>query len=121
MLKRRAFTAALAAAPALAQASMNDSAAAEWWVELTLPPLAQVPEQARGEQLQRIKKQQDDVALAVQAASGEVTARVTHVRNALAVRMTAQAAASLRAVDGVRQVRPVTHNNRLMEERRLRS
>lgn len=83
----------------------------EWWVDLTLPPLAAVAEADRGPHLARLQAQQDEVAARVQALGGTVTARVTHVRHALAVRIAAERLGDLRAVPGVRQVTPVKHRS----------
>jgi hypothetical protein len=87
------------------------TAADEWWVDLALPPLAAVADAERGPHLARLQVQQDEVAARIRALGGTVTARVTHVRNALAVRIAADRVAELRAQPGVRQVTPVRHRS----------
>ncbi len=85
----------------------------EVWVDLTLPPLAQVDAAQRAAHLERIRAQQAQATRAITTLSGEVVASVTHVRNALAVKIDPQLIGQLRTIEGVRRVSAVTHRKQM--------
>jgi hypothetical protein len=101
-----------AAGPAPAPAASVPSQPPEWWVDLSLPPPAEVPAHRRRDQLAQVRRQQAEVARQVQALGGRVTGEVTRVRNALVVRIDATQLPHLRELPGVRGVRPMLHLNR---------
>lgn len=87
----------------------------EVWVDLTLPPLATLPREARDERAalrERIGRQQGEVMAQLAALGAIEEARVQQVRNALAVRLPAEALERARRIPGVRGVHPVTHIKR---------
>jgi hypothetical protein len=85
----------------------------EVWVDLTLAPLAQTDAGQRAAQLERVRAQQAQVTHAIQQLPGEVVASVTHVRNALAVRIDPQLIGQLRAIEGVHRVSAITHRKQM--------
>lgn len=115
----RNFLPALAAAACAASLPMAIAAGqiapsfVEVWVDLTLPPLAQVGADQRAAHLERIRAQQAQVTRAIAALSGEVVASVTHVRNALAVKIDPRLIGQVRAIEGVRRVSAITHRKQM--------
>jgi hypothetical protein len=87
----------------------------EVWVDLTVPGLATLPRndtQARAALRDRITRQQDSVMQSLIELGAIELARVQQVRNALAVRLPADAVDRARNIAGVRAIRPVTHLQR---------
>ncbi|MGL4575031.1 MAG: hypothetical protein ACRCV9_09600 [Burkholderiaceae bacterium] len=100
--------------PTLASTQCESSSATrEWWLDLTLPPLARVASSKRQAHLQAIKQQQAQITEILAQRGVAVCGRVTHVRNALAVQATAEQAAQLRSLSGVRAISLVSQHNRL--------
>jgi hypothetical protein len=85
----------------------------EWWLDLTLLPAARVEPAQRAAHQQQIQAQQLGLKHLLQAHGIAVTASVTGLANALAVRADAQQVQALQRLPGVRAVRPVNHGNRL--------
>jgi hypothetical protein len=85
----------------------------QWWVDLSLAPLARVPAAQRPEHLQRLRQQQNEASAAIVALGGAVLANVTHVRNAIAVQIPAAQLDAVRNIDGVRSVSAVSQRNRI--------
>jgi hypothetical protein len=88
----------------------------EVWIDLSVPPLSTQPEEnleARAALRARIEKQQDEVMSKLAALGAKESARVTEVRNAVAVRIPSSALAEARALPGVVKVRPVKHRQRM--------
>lgn len=79
----------------------------DWWVELSLPPPADVPADQRQAQVEQVREQQNAVARQVFALGGQVVGRASQVRNALAVRISAERLTELGSLPGVTAVRPV--------------
>jgi hypothetical protein len=98
--------------PAAVPASQLPEAAGEWWVDLSEPAPADVPAPRRTAQREQVQRQQAQVARQVEALGGQVTGRVSAVRNALVVRIAPQRLPQLRGLPGVRDVRPVQHRHR---------
>ncbi|HEU0202145.1 MAG TPA: hypothetical protein VFR86_17145 [Burkholderiaceae bacterium] len=87
----------------------------EVWVDLSEPPLATLPRdarQARADLTMRIGAQQNEVMVQLAALGAVELARVQHVRNALAVRLPVGALPQARAIPGVVNVRTVRHFRR---------
>lgn len=78
-----------------------------WWVDLSLPPPADVPAEQREAQAGQVRAQQNAVARQVFALGGQVVGRVSQGRNALAVRIRPERLGELRRLPGVTAVRPV--------------
>jgi hypothetical protein len=88
----------------------------ELWLDLSEPALSSIGHDRPAERvalLARIERQQDEVLARVRELGGEETARVKEVRNAVAVKLPAEAAARARQIPGVLRVRPVQHRNRI--------
>jgi hypothetical protein len=77
------------------------------WVDLDLPPLAEVPLAERAALRSRILAQQAQVMRGLQALGVQELARVQQVRNAVSVRLDATQIDAARALPGVRSVRLV--------------
>jgi hypothetical protein len=87
----------------------------EVWIDLNIQPLASVPRDATDERAAlraRIVAQQDDVMGQLATLGAVELARIQQVRNALAVRIPAEAIDRARNIPGVRSIRPVTHIRR---------
>jgi hypothetical protein len=88
----------------------------EVWIDLSVPPLSTQSEhnrEARAALRARIEKQQDEVMSQLAALGAKENARVTEVRNSIAVRIPSSALAEARALPGVVKVRPVKHRQRM--------
>jgi hypothetical protein len=72
-----------------------------------------VPTHKRQAHLQAIRQQQAQITEILAQQGLPVCARVTHLRNALAVQASAAQAAQLRSISGVRAVSSVSQRNRL--------
>ena len=87
----------------------------EVWIDLDVPPLSSQPGQdrdARAALRARIQNQQNEVIGQLASIGAEELARVTEVRNAIAVRMPSSELERARALPGVVKVRPVKHRKR---------
>lgn len=84
----------------------------DWWVELSLPPPADVPADQRQAQVVQVREQQNAVARQVFALGGQVLGRVSQGRNALAVRIRPERLDELGRLPGVTAVRPVRQTQR---------
>jgi hypothetical protein len=87
----------------------------EVWIDLSVQPLASVARDASDERAALralVVAQQDDVMGQLSRLGAVELARVQLVRNALAVRMPADALDRARSIAGVRNIRPVTHIQR---------
>lgn len=87
----------------------------EVWIDLSLPPLSMQPaenREARAALRARIEKQQDEVMSQLAVLGAKESARVTEVRNAIAVRIRSSALAAARTLPGVVKVRAVKHRQR---------
>jgi hypothetical protein len=91
----------------------SSDAAQQWWLDLSLPPLARVPTHKRQAHLQAIRQQQAQITEILAQQGVAVCASVTHLRNALAVQATAEQAVQLRSISGVRAVSAVSQRNRM--------
>jgi hypothetical protein len=100
-------------APPPALQCESSSAAPQWWLDLSLPPLARIPAGKRQAHLQAIQQQQMQITEILAQQGIAVCARVTNLRNALAVQASAEQAAQLRSITGVRAVSAVSQRNRL--------
>src|SRR5262245_10007680 len=100
---RRAWLIAmLAGSPALAEVT---APTVDVWVDLSEP----VPADGIGDdtaQRQRVDRQQREVAAQLQQLGGQELARIRHTRNAIAVRIDPGRLDAVRAIPGVRRVRP---------------
>jgi hypothetical protein len=91
----------------------------EVWVDLSVPPLSTEPvenREARAALRARIEKQQDEVMSQLAALGAKESARVTEVRNAIAVRIRPSAIPHARTLPGVVKVRAVKHRQRMPGE-----
>jgi hypothetical protein len=86
--------------------------AQDWWVDLSLPPQADVPAEQRQAQAVQVREQQNAVAREVFALGGQVVGRVSLVRNALAVRISSERLTELGRLPGVTAVRPMRQAQR---------
>jgi len=84
----------------------------EVWVDLTLPPTASVPRAERAAHFLRVVEQQNEVMARLAPLGAIETARVQHLRNAIAIRISADMLERARAIDGVKAVRIVRHLQR---------
>jgi hypothetical protein len=90
----------------------------EVWVVLSEPALATLPREAteeRGALRERILRQQNDVMAQLAALGATESGRTQQASNALAVRLPAAAIQSVKKIDGVIGVRPVSHRNRIAD------
>jgi hypothetical protein len=90
----------------------------EVWVVLSEPALATLPREAteeRGALRERILRQQNDVMVQLAALGATESGRTQQASNALAVRLPAAAIQSVKKIDGVIGVRPVSHRNRIAD------
>jgi hypothetical protein len=88
----------------------------EVWVVLSEPALATLPVDATEERArlqQRIAKQQDQVMSQLTALGATESGRIQQVSNAIAVRMPTEALPSVKKIDGVTTVYPVSSRNRI--------
>lgn len=105
---------------ALALALVAEGAAAsddtvEVWIDLSEPALAAAAandDAARAELVQRIERQQADVAQKLRELGAREEARVRVVRNAIAVHIAPARLDAARAIPGVIGVSPVRHRPR---------
>lgn len=84
----------------------------DWWVELSLPPPADVPADQRQAHAVQVREQQNAVARQVFALGGQVVGRAGQGRNALAVRISSERLDELGGLPGVTAVRPVRQTQR---------
>lgn len=90
----------------------------EVWVVLSVPALATLPAastEQRAALRQQILKQQNDVMAQLVALGATESGRTEQVSNAIAVRLPPAAIPSVKKIQGVTEVRPVTHRNRIGE------
>ena len=86
------------------------------WVVLSEPALATLPREAteqRAALRQRIVLQQDAVMAQLLVLGAIESARVQHVRNAIAVQLPPPAIEKAKKIEGVVGVRAVSHRNRI--------
>lgn len=86
------------------------------WVDLAMPPLAQVPmprPSLRNVYHHALQAQQGAVSEQLRTLGATELARVYWVRNAIAAELPASAVDAARQLPGVLRVRPVTHPNRI--------
>lgn len=84
----------------------------DWWVELSLPPPADVPAEQRQVHAVQVREQQNAVARQVFALGGQVVGRISQGRNALAVRISSERLIELGRLPGVTAVLPVRNAQR---------
>lgn len=109
-------TATAASQPAAPSSHSACAQRAEFWLDLSEPALSSIGYDRPAERaalMARIDHQQDEVLARVRELGGEELARVKEVRNAVAVRLKAQAVSQARQIPGVLRVRPVQHRNRI--------
>jgi hypothetical protein len=90
----------------------------EVWVVLSEPALATLPRDAVEERValrDRILRQQNDVMAQLAGLGATESGRTQQASNALAVRLPAAAIQSVKKIDGVIGVRPVSHRNRIAD------
>jgi hypothetical protein len=88
----------------------------EVWVVLSEPSLATLPVEATQERAalhQRIVKQQDEVMAQLLALGAIESGRTQQVSNAIAVQLPSAALQSVKKIQGVTGVHPVSHRNRI--------
>jgi hypothetical protein len=88
----------------------------EVWVVLSEPALASLPRDAKEERAalrERILMQQNNVVAQLVALGATLSGRIQHTENAVAIRLPAAAIESVRKIDGVIDVRPVSDRNRI--------
>lgn len=100
-----------------AQVVLGAPQTVEVWVVLSEPALASLPQDAaaneRDELRRRIERQQDDIMTQLAALGAVESARVQVVRNAIAVRLPPAAIESVKKIEGVIGVHPISHRNRI--------
>lgn len=88
----------------------------EVWVVLSEPALASLPRDAKEERAalrERIFMQQNNVVAQLVALGATQSGRIQHTENAVAIRLPAAAIESVKKIDGVIDVRPVSDRNRI--------
>jgi len=88
----------------------------EVWVVLSEPALASLPRDAKEERAalrERIITQQNNVVVLLVALGATPSGRIQHTENAVAIRLPAAAIESVKKIDGVIAVRPVSDRNRI--------
>jgi len=88
----------------------------EVWVVLSEPALASLPRDAKEERAalrERIITQQNNVVAQLVALGATQSGRIQHTENAVAIRLPAAAIESVKKIDGVIAVRPVSDRNRI--------
>ncbi len=107
--RRRCIMAGALASLAVASdaAAQRDAVASEVWIELSEPVPAGAPDAAQAKQRRlRVSAQQDRVAQRLRELGIAELGRIVHSRNAILARVTPQQADSVRAIPGVRRMRP---------------
>ena len=99
-----------------AQPAEQAEAEVDVWIDLSVPALSTLPghdREARAALRARIEKQQAETMAQLVALGATESARVTEVRNAIAVRVRSSAIAEIRTLPGVVKVRAVKHRQRM--------
>ena len=105
-LTRRWFTLSVATGAATGSLA-SGGRTVEVWVELTEePPAAAVSASAAARQRERVASQQDRVGETLARLGGIELARIRANGNAIAVRIDSTRLDAVRAIDGVKSVRP---------------
>ena len=100
----------------MSSADVVSSQVVEVWVVLSVPALASLPRNAKEERTElreRIIKQQNEVVAQLVALGATQSGRIQHTENAVAIRLPAAAIESVKKIDGVIDVRPVSDRNRI--------
>ena len=117
MWRRLNITVACAAAMLVPELPLAaDAQPVEVWVVLSEPALASLPRDAKEERAalrERIFMQQNNVIAQLVALGATQSGRIQHSENAVAIRLPAAAIESVKKIDGVIDVRPVSHRNRI--------
>lgn len=110
--RRRAWLAAVLApllgSAAAAAAADVSTPTVDVWLDLSEPVPAGARDEAQaGRRAERVARQQQAVAVELRRLGAIELARVRHARNSIAVRVDPAQLGALRAIPGVRRVRPV--------------
>lgn len=95
-----------------AQGAQSGEEQLEVWVDLSEPPLSSRGERDQHGQREKIQTQQDQIASALRELGATELARVSIVRNALAICLPSRALDDVRRLQGVVKVRPVKHRQK---------
>lgn len=92
----------------------------EVWVILSEPALATLPREAaeqRAALREKILKQQNEVMTHLAALGATESGRTQQMSNAIAIKLPAAAVERAKSIEGVVMVRPVSHRNRINDQR----